>query len=423
MEVLSVGEKIKRARIYKGYTLKDVCKNEISVSKLSCIENGKVEPEEWILEFIASKLDLEIEYLKQGVDKQIHDNIKKILKYNKKDTFVEEMTYNLKLAQEYGYYDIALNIMHIIFKHKLETKDIKDMQKLIGIYYDLSNNAKLEYRKTVYYMDVAKYFYSTEEYYQAINYFKNVREAVCNAVCNNEDKKYDLLVDAIYYEVSSYLMIEDYKNAYDIALKFYGIFQYVENDFTKAKMYYIMAAISLRVDKENFKKYELKAYEMFEDNMEYKATAMYNFACTMFHINLKEMALDYIKDAVELYPKSNENKLVDFILKCISKLVENNIIDLAQELSDNAVNLSINLNEGKFIEKAYYLKAKILLEKKDMLSAEMYMNLSLDSLDKFGTKKEIYDRYMEMGKMYYDMNSTSESIKYFSLAMSIQKRL
>ena len=42
MEILSTGEKIKRSRIYKGVTLKELCANEISISKMSCIENGKV---------------------------------------------------------------------------------------------------------------------------------------------------------------------------------------------------------------------------------------------------------------------------------------------------------------------------------------------------------------------------------------------
>ena len=51
------------------------------------------------------------------------------------------------------------------------------------------------------------------------------------------------------------------------------------------------------------------------------------------------------------------------------------------------------------------------------------MNLSLDSLAKFGTKQEIYTRYMEMGYMYYNLKSTAESLKYFSLALSLEKRI
>ena len=42
MEILSTGEKIKRARVYKGITLKELCRDRISISKMSCIENGKI---------------------------------------------------------------------------------------------------------------------------------------------------------------------------------------------------------------------------------------------------------------------------------------------------------------------------------------------------------------------------------------------
>ena len=38
MEILSTGEKIKRARVYKGITLKELCRDRISISKMSCIE-------------------------------------------------------------------------------------------------------------------------------------------------------------------------------------------------------------------------------------------------------------------------------------------------------------------------------------------------------------------------------------------------
>jgi len=46
MEILSTGEKIKRARIYKRITLKELCGEEISISKMSCIENGKIKADD-----------------------------------------------------------------------------------------------------------------------------------------------------------------------------------------------------------------------------------------------------------------------------------------------------------------------------------------------------------------------------------------
>lgn len=419
MEVLAVGEKIKRARVYKGYTLKDVCGNEISVSKLSCIENGKVDPEDWILELISSKLDLDIEYLKQSVDEQININLKNMIKNDKAENYIKELQYNLELAERYGYYNIALNIMHLIFKHMLENSDIREIQKNIGRYYDISNNATIRLRKSIYYMDVAKYFYKNKEYYQAVNYFKNVKKTLMDS----KDKDVNMVGEAIYYEASSYVKLHMYEKAYEVAEELKNLFQYLEDKLQIAKMYHMMAILSFKLNKGNFEEYESKAYEMYGDNMEHKAIAIYNFACIMFKSDLKDKAFEYIKKAAELYPKDNEEKLVEFMLICISQLVDNRNVEFAKELSDEALNRAINLDNIRFIEKAYYFKSKLLLEENDLISAEMYMNLSLDSLAKVGSKKEIYDRYMEMGKMYYDMDSISESIKYFSLAMSLHKKL
>ena len=53
MEILSTGQKIKRARIYKGITLKELCKDKISISKMSCIENGKVKADSETIKYIS----------------------------------------------------------------------------------------------------------------------------------------------------------------------------------------------------------------------------------------------------------------------------------------------------------------------------------------------------------------------------------
>ena len=55
--------------------------------------------------------------------------------------------------------------------------------------------------------------------------------------------------------------------------------------------------------------------------------------------------------------------------------------------------------------------------------AEKYMNLSLDSLFKFGTRDERKSRYIDMGKLYYELGSTADSLKYFNLALAVDKKI
>ncbi|MGL5354659.1 MAG: helix-turn-helix domain-containing protein, partial [Clostridium sp.] len=78
MEILSTGEKIKRARVYQGITLKELCGEQISISKMSCIENSKIKADENILKYIAKKLSVDYSYLVQDVQEEIIYNIELI---------------------------------------------------------------------------------------------------------------------------------------------------------------------------------------------------------------------------------------------------------------------------------------------------------------------------------------------------------
>ncbi len=142
----------------------------------------------------------------------------------------------------------------------------------------------------------------------------------------------------------------------------------------------------------------------------------------MFDIGEKDKAINYINKALDLYPKNNTRAFVSFMLDTMKILLKNNILYRAQEISDEILNYAIKINNIRFIEKAYYYKAIILEKQGSLDTAEMYMNLSLDSILKFGTKQEIYERYMKMGNMYHKMNQVGESIKYFNLAIKLSKK-
>lgn len=419
MEVLSIGEKIKRARIYKGFTLKDVCGDDISVSKLSCIENGKIMPEDWVLESISKKLSLDSDYLKQGIDEQINKNINSILGSHISNDLIKELKYNLEVAEKHRYYDLAFYIMHLIFDHLVTHDNLKSAQELIGRYYDLRNNSSEKAQKLLYYIDVARFFYRNNEYVQAANYFNDIR----NRVTRSSSKDYAVLAESIYGEAVCNLKLENYTKAYEISKNLNELFKYVKDKIKKAKMYHMLAVLALRMDNGKFEYYEEKSYEMYEDKNDYKAEAIFNYGSTMFQVDMKKKAIEYIEKALEIYPDRNMDKLVNFMLLCNEELVNNGAIIEAEAINENALNYAINLNSIKFIEKAYYLKAKILRQQNTLMSAEVYMNLSLDALSKFGTKRQLYERYMEMGKMYYDMNSASDALKYFTLAVVLQKKL
>ena len=127
---------------------------------------------------------------------------------------------------------------------------------------------------------------------------------------------------------------------------------------------------------------------------------------------------------MELKPflADNKEKYVKFLNECINTLYENKEYDRAYELIETAVDMAINTKVNELMEEAYYLKGMILQKKGMYMQAEMYMNLSLDFIFKCGTKEKIYKRYLNMAELYYNLNEPKDSLKYFTLAMKIERK-
>jgi tetratricopeptide (TPR) repeat protein len=424
MEILSTGEKIKRTRVYKGYTLRDLCDDKISVSKMSCIENSKIIAEPWVLELISKKLDIDIVYLSENVEEQIYKNIvglrdNDVEGKDTKNQFETNVYYNLEFAEKYNYYDLAIELVHMLFNFYLDKKEFVKTQSITDKYYDLYLKISIDDNKLNYYIDVARYLYVKEDYLQASSYYYNVRKELTD----RDKPNYKKLIIVTYNETACNIMLKKYEDAYEVGIGLLDLLPYVDTEFKSAEIYHMLAMLSIRMNTGKFEGYEKKSYQLYKDNNVSKAMAIYNYGSTMFDCNMKENAIKYIKKGLSFYPKDKKMGLVSFMLGIVNELIENDVLELAQSISDEVLNYAINLNDIKFVEKSYYYKAVILDKHGASSSAEMYMNLSLDSLLKFGEKKDIYSRYLEMGSMYHKIGNVADSIKYFSLAIKLEKKM
>lgn len=417
MEILSIGEKIKRSRIYKGYTLKDICNDKVSVSKMSCIENNKIKPEKWLIEFIAKKLDISEDYLNQDVREQLLSNIQVLEKNPEDPNYEANLDFNLSCAEEYKYYDIAFTLMHLMFKLYLDTKKLENLQLSTSKYYDIYQKLGKDDNLCTYYMDIARFLFISKEYDEAANYYSNVRKVA------REKSDNFLLARATYNETACNFMLEKYERAYEIGVRLVELVDYLDTEEKKGDAYHILALLSIRRDKDKFDFYESKSNKIFNNNVAKRATAEYNYAVVMFNEGMKERGVECIKRALSTYPKSNKEELARFMLMNIEALIENNFLETAQSICNEALDLAIILGNNKFIEKAYYFKAVILEKNGNINLADVYMNLSLDALLKIGSKIDIHERYIDMGNMYHKMNEISDSLKYFNLAMNLEKRM
>jgi len=418
MEILSVGEKIKRARIYKRLTLKDICNEKISVSKMSCIENGKITPDDYILEFLSKKLDISIEYLKYDTKKQFIDNLKGFseVEESKKEEFLK---YNMYYAKQYNYYDVAFEFIHIMFNYYIDNNKIDLTRELSSEYYDICAKTKTISIKLTYYMDMGRYLFFSGEYLESANYYRIIN----NYIEQNKINEKDITIKAIYYEAQSCMMANDYKKAYKIANKLMDYVNEVE-DLWKAKIYNILLFLSVKMDDDiSFFRFEGEGKKYFELNSKAKAQFMYNHGLKLLKEDKIDEAKKLICNSMKLFPNGRNKKYSYFITDFINDLINSKDVTKYEDLCDEILNYSIDINNYLIIEHAYYLKAKIFDKAGNKISFEMYMSLSLDFLLKLNNKERLHDRYIEMGKMYADINNVPEAIKYFNLAIKLSKKI
>lgn len=418
MEILSTGEKIKRARVYQGVTLKELCGDKVSISKMSCIENGKIKADKEILEYISNKLGIDYNYLVRDVEEQIVTNLELIRNNSiSEDEIDNVINHNLNYALEYSYSDLAFELMHRLFNFYVEKNKVENIQLIISQYYDLYQKNNTRANTITYYIDMATFFYSIKEYNEAVNYYSRTRELI------KDSKEFDKgkYAHICYKEGKSYEKLRLIQETYDSLKEAVEYIKYVDDNIEKGDIYHCFATACIKLKEKEAEKYVKLAYEYQNENPMILALAKGKNGESYFYVNEREKAIKEIKEGIDLFPPNNEKKYVKFLNKCIRTLYNNEEYDTAYEIIDTALNLAIDTDDIVLIEDAYYLKGMILQKNGLYLQAEMYMNLSLDSLFKFANKEKRYERYLDMADMYYKLGEVKDSLKYFTLAMKIEK--
>ncbi|NLP27619.1 MAG: helix-turn-helix transcriptional regulator [Clostridia bacterium] len=419
MEVLATGEKIKRARVYKGLTLKEMCGEGLSISKLSCIENNKIKAEPEVLQYISKKLDIDYAYLIESTKTQLERNLKTLKNRKSVEDYEEALIYSLNFSLKSDYYNLAFEFIHLLFLYYLEIKASDKIQDITTTYYHICYKLGKDDYYLVYYSDMGKYLYMSKEYDQGIIYYNLSRNMIGEDINEKEMK----LAEIIYNEILCYLSMKDFSSIDKLAFQLDALVDKIKDQDLLGKVYHVLAVVFVTIDEDKFKEYEVKTYQYYQGMEDKICKVMLDFAFAMIYMDLKDQGIEYIRRGLDLCYQCEESIRVKYIVNCIGRLMENHIFDLAEEFCDMALNYAIKSGNGKHIEKAYYYKAVLLEKKGKSEEAEMYMNLSLDALFKHGSKSEKINRYINVANMYYKLGGVKEALKYLTLAMRLEDTL
>lgn len=418
MEILSTGEKIKRARIYKGITLKEICGDKISISKMSCIENDKVKAERWILEIVAEILDLNIDYLIEDDEYQLDCYLNKLSGLKENEVDLDRLKYYFQYSDEKKYYRQAYKLVHNLVRIYIYKRDFFSINNILDKYFDLYEKNR-DYSE-IFFEDMTRYFFKIEEFNEALMYLNRLYNYIEENNMLKKDKDY--YAGLKYFEARCYYYSGQKEKFVELSKLSKDLVKEVTSSQMKGLLYGLIVLGDIQQQGEissNYKKMTqyLQTYPKNLANLKQAISLSY------FGLGERELALEEIKQAIRLLDKTNGEEYVEFLLKILKILMDYREIDLAKTICEEASNISIGTDNIRLVEKTYYYKALVFQSIGDFIHAEMYMNLSADALMKFGGKKEKYSRYLEMAKMYHTIGHTREALKYFTLAMNLESKM
>lgn len=412
MEILSTGEKIRRARIQKGMTLKALCGEEISVSKMSTIENDKVQAEDWILDLVAQRLEIPREELQKDILEEISDELTRLSENTFSQTYEKEILDLIELTEGSGFLKETFLARLQLIDHYIEKSKIEELNSEISNLYKVLIKIVSSETLYLYFLSMAKYLYATNEYRNALVFLNHLMLRLDELPEGfGEDRK--LYVP--YLTATCYVYLQEYEEARRLLPQIDRLLSATDSNKIRGNIHLLHYLISSSEDEE-------EAYHKVSDYLaeypEVHAKAKYLIAVKHLSRHDYEGAYREMNEASKIFPQDKFSDNVELILDAMAMFVNAGHYEEASKYIDLVVNSAIENKNPDTVERAYYFKGILLAESGSYDMAETYMSVSLDMLLKRGRSCELAKRYRDMGNIYYKMGKKDEAIKYYALSVN-----
>lgn len=428
MQILSLGEKIKKLRKEQNMTLKELAGDRITAAQISHIERDKSHTSQELLEYLADKLGVSVDYLletKEMQSKKITDNL--ILKseiYIKCDELEEaeeqineiiKVCKNYKLTENYGkcnnllaeiyckrgdyssaiyYYEKAL---YYFIKNE-DKEDIYNCYVSIGDIYGLDKFHKgalthYMFAKEVLeesniedgdiykelYSKISKSYMNLKQPQKALEFMEKI-----DRIDNEDNVKEE--VNILVMKAKGLLSVGKYVESKECFNKALEIIKKEENKNRLAQVYLTMSNIYSEIgDVDKHLEYSQKVYDITKrDENKYMMESLFNMIESYVQKGEYEMAKKYCKLALVSSIK-NKDKYYEYkSLKFYSDMYKNqDEVETAIDYLNKCITIANNLQDSKILANLYIELGKL------------YSNISKD--------KEL-EYYQKGVLMYKDLN-------------------
>lgn len=428
MEILSLGEKIKRRRKELDMTLKDLAGDRITPGQISLVESGKSNPSMDLLEYLANTLETTVEYLMETEESQAE----KICLYYENIAESHILDGDLTVAEQ----NIEMSLYYAE-KYNLEYRKARNLflRGRVHIYREEYAAAQQFYlsANTIFikhncfedvvntFLNLGKITYILRAYHSSNSYFQQAEKVFMDSEIGD-----DFLLAEIYYNTAlTYFKLDNIDKAINYSFLANEKFNQLNNKKEYGKTLLQLAdEYNKKGDINNAIKYSKKTLSVFKelDDLAYVGEIENNLGRLFYEFENIEESFKHLNIAKEIREKSKDEHLNDTLANICENYIRLKDVENCNIILSEIIN-NIKDGDNDSLISYYLLKYRINLLESNSKEAENTLLTALSFAKNMDLLKQAAEISVLLGKFYIDNKLDKEAARFLNEGVELFKEL
>lgn len=413
MDVLSIGEKIKRKRKGLGMTLKDLAGDRVTTGQISLIESGKSNPSKDLLKYLSKKLNTSIEYLietEQGQAMKIcnyYENMAFCYLFQKDPKGVESCLYKMKEISDM--YDLEQIKFKMYFINGLRLYNDSNYDEACENFL-ISNFGFLKF--SMYDEVINSFLYLAYISIDKGNYISAVIHLECAVkIIDKYFLNYDSKILKVYYLIyKSYIELGYIDKSIKYIDKLIILIDKIYNPKLDAIMFMKESEKCMKQDDiDNAIKFSHMSKKYFEELNFLNDRQFIENEISKYLINTGDLngGKTYLRRAKSIVINYKFDNLFEIYKNFIIIHIRNKDLDKSKYYLNKLKGL-FNDNDFEKLIDFYMLKYKVYMMEKDYSKCEVVLKTCYSISKEFGEYKKSSECCLLLSKFYFNMKRFEE---------------
>lgn len=428
MEILALGEKIKRKRKELDMTLKDLAGDRITPGQISLVESGRSNPSMDLLEYLAATLQTSVEYLMESEETQAE----------KISIYYEQIAESYVLSGDYITGEKYIeNALYYVEKYNLEYRKAKILYLRAKIYmakeeltlaqqFFLSSN--VIFIKNNNYEEIVKTFLNLGQitlelkaYNSSSSYLRQAEKVYLDNNIGNDP----LLGEIYYYMAKAYFKTENIEKAIDYSFLAKSKFEQVHNKDEYAKtLLLISEEYNKKGDLTNAIKYSQKTLEVYRelDELSNISEIENNLGKLFYEFENIEESFRHYEISKDIRIKRKDKRVIETLMNICENYIKVKNISKCEEVLEE-INSYIDESEIEVIIDVNLIWYRVYTLKELSREAEYILIDMYNLAKKNDLFKQVAQLSVMLGKFYIDRKNDAEAAKYLDEGVNIFRKI